>query len=169
MNQTMKSRIIYRSLLLLFVLTVGSQIVFSQDRARVIKETRENHTYCESVFYTPFKKSCLKKLENQFLSYCKGYEGTYEEKKCQSELGNIAKHKRELSPFPTKMLLTFSFIALVGIWYMGVWTLPDIDRFYIIREIESSPATLLVIKTFVSIALLMTYTQLLKSYLWPKG
>lgn len=170
MSRALINRIILQSVLLLFVLTLGSQIIFSQDRARALRQNRSDHNYCESVYYSPFKRSCLKKIRGQLEKYCQDFQGTPEEIKCAAEIQQFDSKLKETSPLPIKMFLTFSVIILLGLWYSSLVRLPKLTRgifnTMILREIESSPPTILVIKTIVVIISLFVYTQLLKSFLW---
>lgn len=169
------SRLILQSILLLFVLTIGSQIIFSQDRERVYQQNRHDHNYCESVYYIPFKRSCLKKLKTQYENFCAAFKqtGTLEEKKCELEIAELAKKYESLSPLPIKMFLTFTVLILLGLWYSSIIKLPSFTRgpfnTIFMRELESSAPTVLILKTLLVIIITFSYTQLLKSLVWPKG
>lgn len=164
MDKSLKTRLILQSVLLLFVLTIGSQIVFSQDRERSAKQTWLDNNMCQSIYYAPLKRSCLKKLEGQFSKKCP--------ETCLDEIETIHKKYKETTMIPFRMFLTFLGLIGLGLWYSGIVRLPSIARgklnTMIIREVESSAATVLIIKTLFVIIIIFVYTQVLKSSLWPK-
>jgi len=171
MNLRPKSELVLKSIQIIFVFLLASQIIFTEDKIKIQKQTLDQHTYCSTIYYENFKRSCLDLLISKKEKNCAMYVGTFEEKSCQNEIKILKQKRGQIPLFPYRMILTFIAILILASWYSNILKINLGIEKLLSKNDETEFLTdgifPIVGRTVITLMILIGITFLLRNFVWP--